>query len=527
MKRVILATRVSSDEQAKGYSLQNQEEALNAYCTKEGHEVAAIFREDHSAKNFNRPEFKKLLQFLKANKGKIDLLLVTTWCRFSRNLTESFSMIDRLKRLGVEVQAIEQPMDLSIPENLMMLSVYLAIPDIDNRRRSMKITAGVRSAKKEGRWLGVPPFGYKTVWDEKGTSRIEPGPMAELVKKAFTLVAQGKTQAEVRERLKKDGKYFSRSTFSQLIRNRVYVGEVRVKNEDKSTYFVKGIHVPLVSADLFTRAQVALDGRLISRGFVKAKSERPDFPLRGAILCGNCQKPLTGSASKGRNGYHAYYHCNHCHEVRLRASTVHEQVEAILEEIRLSKNAATLYKMMLSQLLKKESTVKVRPKEKIEEDIRKNEERVRNIEEDYFDRKVDAETFNRMQLRLKTEREKLQAELSSQTAEQYPMQDLLKKGLSVLEHLPALYNRADIHQKKDILGSIFPEKLHFSKNECRTARINEALRLILAMDAGSRHKKTGQIFKNLSLSGVVEDNGVEPMTFPLPAVRSSQLQVGT
>jgi len=36
---------------------------------------------------------------------------------------------------GVEVQAIEQPLDLSIPENLMMLSVYLSMPEIDNRRR--------------------------------------------------------------------------------------------------------------------------------------------------------------------------------------------------------------------------------------------------------------------------------------------------------------------------------------------------------------------------------------------------------
>ncbi len=70
-------------------------------------------------------------------------------------------MINRLKNYGCEAQAIEQPLDLSVPENLMILSVYLAMPDIDNRRRSMKITEGVRAAKKQGRWLGKAPFGYK------------------------------------------------------------------------------------------------------------------------------------------------------------------------------------------------------------------------------------------------------------------------------------------------------------------------------------------------------------------------------
>ncbi|GAA4334207.1 recombinase family protein [Flaviaesturariibacter amylovorans] len=523
MKRVILATRVSSDEQAKGYSLQNQEEALRAFCDKEGHVIVQTYREDHSAKNFNRPEFKKLLHFIKTNKGKVDLLLVTTWCRFSRNLTESFAMIEKLRGYGVEVQAIEQPLDLSIPENQMILAVYLSLPDIDNRRRSIKITTGVRAAKKEGRWLGVPPFGYQRCWDEKGKPRIEPGPSAELVREAFGLIARGKTQAEVRELIKKKGKYFSRSTFSDLLRNRVYIGEVRVKAEDHSSYWINGLHEGLISTELFSKVQASLEGRLQERGFVKAKSARPEFPLRGAILCGNCGNPLTGSASKGRNGHHAYYHCNHCHAVRLRTSSVHEQVETILGEIKLNKNAATLFKMMLAQLLKTKGSEKVRPKEKIEEDLRKNDERFRNLEDDYVDRKVNAETFNRMQLRFKADREKLQAELSAQASERSPYQELLKKGLTLVENLPALYRKADMGQKKDILGSIFPEKLHFDKNECRTARVNEVLRLILAMDAGSGHKKTGQIFKNLSLSGNVEDNGVEPMTSCMPCKRSSQL----
>ncbi len=64
MERAILMARVSSDEQAKGYSLDIQTEKLLAYCQKQQILIVNIFREDHSAKNFNRPEFTKLLQYL-------------------------------------------------------------------------------------------------------------------------------------------------------------------------------------------------------------------------------------------------------------------------------------------------------------------------------------------------------------------------------------------------------------------------------------------------------------------------------
>ncbi len=44
-------------------------------------------------------------------------------------------MINTLLKLGIEPQAIEQPVDLSIPENKMMLALYLAAPEVKNDRR--------------------------------------------------------------------------------------------------------------------------------------------------------------------------------------------------------------------------------------------------------------------------------------------------------------------------------------------------------------------------------------------------------
>ena len=77
MRKAILYIRVSPDEQPdKGYSLQHQEERLRNYCELNNIEVVELYREDHSAKTFNRPEISKLLIVLKKRKTISELLRV-------------------------------------------------------------------------------------------------------------------------------------------------------------------------------------------------------------------------------------------------------------------------------------------------------------------------------------------------------------------------------------------------------------------------------------------------------------------
>ncbi len=97
MKKAILYLRVSTDEQAdKGYSIKYQEERLLKFCEMQGYEVVEIFKEDYSAKTFNRPEFNKLLLYLKKLKHRPELLLFTKWDRFSRNTGDAYGMINTL-----------------------------------------------------------------------------------------------------------------------------------------------------------------------------------------------------------------------------------------------------------------------------------------------------------------------------------------------------------------------------------------------------------------------------------------------
>lgn len=512
MKKAILSCRVSSDEQSKGYSLDIQQQKLLDYCKKEGIQVVGIYREDHSAKNFNRPEFKKMLDYLRKNKGKVDLLLVTSWDRFSRNVNQSFAMLDRLMGYGVEVNAMEQPLDLSIPENLLLLSVYLTIPDIDNRRRSMKITEGVRAAKASGRYSGLAPYGYINTRDDQGKPLIAPGPKATMVQEIFRKVAAGKSQSELRIELARKGHPFSKSTLSDLLRKRVYLGEVAVKDKDGRLYYVRGLHEPLIEEELFYRVQDIMSGNSGRMDRTKAKSFKDGLALRGLFYCGACGKKMTGSTSRSRNGdRHDYYHCNHCGQVRLKAEAVHEKVEAILGELQIRGEAKKLYGLMVKKLLQ-EGASKKRPEGKIRADMEVYERRLTKMEDDYADGNMDADTFSRARSRYRGELLKLEAELRQSASTESEYTRYLKSGIDLLERLPQVYQSSSLTVKRELFGSIFSEKVYFDKKTCRTTRINEAVALILATSKALGHKKTGQPFKNLELSGQVEATGIEPVS---------------
>ena len=59
---------------------------LRQYCELNHFNIVDIYTEDYSAKTFDRPEWKKILAYIKKNKKKVDMILCLRWDRFSRNL---------------------------------------------------------------------------------------------------------------------------------------------------------------------------------------------------------------------------------------------------------------------------------------------------------------------------------------------------------------------------------------------------------------------------------------------------------
>ena len=254
MKRAVIMSRVSSEEQAKGFSLGVQFEQLTNYCKRKDIEIVAHYKEDHSAKNFNRPEYQNFLRFAKKNKNTIDYLLVTTWDRFSRNVTDSFLMIRQLKEMGIEVQAIEQPIDFSIPESKAMLAINLVFPEIDNDRRSIKIRGGIRGSLKAGRYCRKAPMGYANKRDANNRPIIQPSPKAKFIQYAFKAIVQGKSQVTIRLELLSKGFKVSRNNLSKLLTNPVYMGKIIVPKEGQEQQrLIEGYTKELFLRNFFIR----------------------------------------------------------------------------------------------------------------------------------------------------------------------------------------------------------------------------------------------------------------------------------
>lgn len=249
-RRAYLYIRVSTDEQAdKGYSQKHQDEKLRQHCAYHNIEIAGVYWEDYSGKTFDRPEFNNLLQHVKKNRKSADLLLFLKWDRFSRNVAESYAMIYQLNKLGIEPQAIEQPLDMGIPESKIMLAIYQAAPEVENDCRALNVIAGMRKAMKEGRHVNMAPKGYRNVRDENNTPTIQPGKDAPIIKWAFEEVARGiYTVAEIWRMAKEKGLNVGKSQIWNIFRNPFYCGKLFIPAyKDEEAVFIKGIHEPLVS----------------------------------------------------------------------------------------------------------------------------------------------------------------------------------------------------------------------------------------------------------------------------------------
>src|SRR5439155_14387575 len=74
----IIYTRVSSDEQTKGTSLEFQEELCRKYCNDKGIAALEVFREEGaSAKTADRKELLRALEYCRKHKTQIQASLCT------------------------------------------------------------------------------------------------------------------------------------------------------------------------------------------------------------------------------------------------------------------------------------------------------------------------------------------------------------------------------------------------------------------------------------------------------------------
>ena len=509
-----LYIRVSTDEQAdKGYSQRNQEEMLRKYCCLHAIQVRKVIYEDHSAKTFNRPQWKALVLDLRKRKGGPDLVLFTKWDRFSRNAGDAYQMINVLRKLGAEPQAIEQPLDLSIPENKMMLAFYLAAPEVENDRRALNVFHGMRRARKEGRYMGLAPIGYINRTDPNGRKYIAPDePQADIIRWSFEELAAGQYITEqIWKMAKAKGFKGTRSLFWFAIRNPVYCGKIFIpKHKDEESRFVKGQHEPIIPESLFYEVQDILDGR--GRKYRLKTVATVSLPLRGFLLCPLCGKVLSGSASRGRHKYYAYYHCFGDCAHRFRADPVNDLLTTELKKYTPNPKWQPILKSFLYKAYHQQTGRNNDDKKQLTDHIKDLEGKLSKARDLLLSDQIDPADYRAMKAECEERLNRLQVKLTALTDQPGNFEAIIKKGLDNLFHLSEIYETGSIMEKRQVIGSVYPEKLTFDGDQLRTTRINEAVRLIYTLDKELAENEKGQNGNKTILSSQVGKTGFEPAT---------------
>jgi site-specific DNA recombinase len=307
MERAIGYIRVSTDKQVTGTSLESQKRSIQQYVVFKGYLLDRLFVEEgESAKTDKRSKLQALLEYCKAQRGRVAVVVFPKIDRFARYAEDYHSLKSFLRQLGIRVESTDERFDDS-PAGRYMENVLAATAQFENDIRSERCRGGMKAAAMQGRWVfGRAPLGYRnTTFNEQAT--IEPDPRtAPLVVEAFQRLASGShTPASARRWLASEGISLARNTFYSFVRNKVYLGIIDSfgLNERGKPPFV-----PLISESIYRRAQQAIAPRRFRTPIDRLNI---DFPLRGTVRC-VCGAFLTASWSKGRSKRYPYYRCKTC-----------------------------------------------------------------------------------------------------------------------------------------------------------------------------------------------------------------------
>ena len=517
--KVILGyNRVSTKEQKDfGNSLTVQKKRIENFCEVNGLKIMSSFNEDFSAKNFNRPTFQELKSFAKTNKNKIDYILVQKWDRFSRNVGKALLMIETFKRMGIEVNCVENWIDYDAPDHIVILSIYLSTPEAENSKIRERTIAGTRQALREGRYVQSHPKGYISGKNSKGKSMIQPDiKVAPLIKSLFEDYATGLyTQQDLIKKYIVKGLSLNKSVLSRLLDNPLYMGTVRLPAyKDEPEELIEGIHTPIITKDLFHIVQKVKHGKYsLTR---KPRGENEIFPLTGVLKCAECGDTMCGSQtnngkSKKVTRKYYYYQCNSKHKcLRYSPDKIHQELHKVLKTIKPSEEVLELFQQILIDEYQKTKKERLKDTQRIERSIDEISKNQMLVTEKFGLGKIKENVYYQLMDSYETQLIDLKGSKAELGDYQKDLDKYLTFGMTLLTNIDVFYKNASVEMKKKLLGSILNEKLEFFKNSFRTHPFNEAVLLLCNYNKAFKSSKIkkGGVRKNIS--HFVLKAGIEP-----------------
>lgn len=274
-----------------------QGDRIKSYAAAHGLTVRMLDPElDVSGSTLVRPVLEQVIDGVKA--GTFEGVIVAQLDRLSRmDLSDALKTIGRVEQAGGKVIAVAENFDVDTPEGEMSRNVLLSLANMQLKRYSAQFAAAKRSAVDRGIWpTRIVPYGYMVrPEDGRKSGVLLPDPeTAPVVVKAFEMRAGGASFTTIAREMGKGS-----TAVGKLIRNRVYLGELRLKIQGEQVVNPTA-HEPLVGVELWQSAQ---------RSF-PMPARRPETApalLGGIVRCAACRCVM--SRSTGTGGSQPIYRC--------------------------------------------------------------------------------------------------------------------------------------------------------------------------------------------------------------------------
>ena len=393
-KNAVAAIRVSTTKQGTdGDSPEAQKEQIERFAATRGITIKKFFVFLESASKEQQP-MQQAIDYCKDPKNGIEMFIIKSIDRFTRGGSLSYdllkSQLESHNVALVDIYGIISSQQVNTLEHLgfsykwstfspsKKSEILEAERSKDELRDIMSRMIGAEIRYTQlGFWMRQTPYGFVSEKVETNNGKrciLRPHPEeAKHIVKIFDLRARGTMRDMqivdevnklgyrgrvnyVRDKhdrtkvlSKRGGDPLTLKALERIVANPIYAGV----NAEKWTNGkpVQCAFNGLVSIEQFNRANkgkklitkddqgdiVIIDRPPEPRYAVKG-IRNPDFPYRKYVLCPQCQKPLIGSATRGKSGkYYPAYHCDkRGHYFRVPKKELENRVTEFISGIRVS-----------------------------------------------------------------------------------------------------------------------------------------------------------------------------------------------
>src|SRR5215204_1272358 len=233
--RCAIYTRKSTEHglEQEFNSLDAQREAAEAYIKSQAHEGWRLCPERYddgglSCGTLERPALQALLAAVAH--GRVDVIIVYKVDRLTRSLADFAKLVELFDRHGVSFVSVTQQFNTTNSMGRLTLNVLLSFAQFEREVTGERIRDKIAASKRKGMRMGGPvPLGYdvqdkKLVVNEDEAERVRYifGRYLEL--KSLTTLMQDLARRGIGS---KGGTGFGKGALAYLLRNRIYLGEIR------------------------------------------------------------------------------------------------------------------------------------------------------------------------------------------------------------------------------------------------------------------------------------------------------------